>query len=173
MKNVILKYGLLSGAASVLLMSLTTLWFKQTGKLEGGELFGYAGMVLSMLFVYIGVRAFRDQHRSGAISFGEAFKVACLIALISCVCYVVGWMFIYQFVMPDFLDQYTAAYLDKLRSAGTPEAELQKATTDMLRYKEMYKNPLFRMGLTFMEPLPVALLVSLISAAILRRKAGA
>ncbi len=173
MKNVILKYGLLSGAVSVLLMSIMTLWLKQSGKIDGGEVFGYAGMILSMLFVYIGVRAFRDQHRNGVITFGEAFKVAGIIALVSCACYVVGWLFIYEFVMPDFLDFYTTCSLDKMKAAGSPEAEIQKATAEMMHYKELYKNPLYRIGLTFMEPLPVALLVSLVSAAILRRKAVA
>ncbi len=173
MKNVILKYGLISGAVSVVLMTITMMWFKQSGTLEGGEIFGYAGMILSMLFVYIGARIFRDQHRNGTISFGEAFKVAGLIALVSCVCYVIGWMFIYEFMMPDFMDQYITFYLDKMKADGKVESDIQKASAEMMHYKELYKNPLYRMGLTFIEPLPVALLVSLVSAALLRRKAVA
>jgi cellobiose-specific phosphotransferase system component IIC len=171
MKNLILKYGLLSGAASVVLMTATTLWFRQSGKLEGGEWFGYGGMILSMVIVFIGVRVFRDQQRNGVISFGEAFKVAGLMCLISCTCYVVGWMLIYHFVMPDFMEQYFTAYMDKMKASGTSEMELQKASEQMMHYKELYKNPLYRAGLTFMEPLPVALLISVLSAAILRRKA--
>ena len=173
MKNVILKYGLISGAISIALMGMTAYWVHHTGKLEGGEVFGYGGMILSMLFVYIGVRVFRDRHRNGFITFGEAFKVAGLIALVSCVCYVIGWMFVYEFIMPDFLDRYITAYMDKMKAAGTAEADIQKASAEMMHYKELYKNPLYRMGLTFMEPLPVALLVSLVSAAILRRKGQA
>lgn len=170
MKNVILKYGLLSGAISVALMFSTMVWFEKSGTLEGGEIFGYSSMILSMVFVYIGVRVFRDQYRNGTITFGEAFKTGGLIALISCVCYVVGWMFIYEFMMPDFLDKYIAAMMAKMEAAGSAEADMQKASAEMMHYKELYKNPLYRMGLTFMEPLPVALLVSLVSAAILRRK---
>ncbi|MCC6279230.1 MAG: DUF4199 domain-containing protein [Saprospiraceae bacterium] len=170
MKNLILKYGLISGAISVVLMGISSLWFRQTGKIEGGEFIGYTGMILSMLFVYIGVRTFRDQHRNGAISFGEAFKVGGIIALISCVCYVVGWLFVYEFVMPDFMDFYITSLVDKMKAAGKPEAEIQQSMAEMMHYKELYKNPLYRIGLTFMEPLPVALLVSLVSAAIVRRK---
>jgi hypothetical protein len=36
---------------------------------------------------------------------------------------------------------------------------------------ELYQNPLVNMAYTFIEPLPVGLLMTLISAAILRRKA--
>lgn len=173
MKNVILKYGLLSGAAVILMMTATTMWVHNSGKLEGGEVFGYAGMVLSMLFVFMGVRVFREQHRNGAITFGEAFKVGGSMALITCACYVVGWLFVYEFFMPDFLDQYMTSYLAEMQAAGKPEAEIQKATGEMMQYKEWYKNPLFRVGLTLMEILPVALLASLVSAAILRRKSPA
>ena len=173
MKNLILKYGLISGAVSVALMVATTTWFRQTGKLEGGEIFGYGGMVLSMLVVFMGVRAYREQYRNGAITFGEAFKVAALMCFITCICYVVGWMLIYQFVMPDFMEQYSNAYLNNLKSSGMSDADILKASEQMMQYKEMYKNPLLRAGLTFMEPLPVALLVSLLSAALLRRKVAA
>jgi hypothetical protein len=34
--------------------------------------------------------------------------------------------------------------------------------------KEMYRNPLFRLPMTFIEIFPVGLLIALISAAILR-----
>ena len=135
MKNLILKYGLISGAVSVALMTATTLWFKQSGKLEGGEVFGYAGMILSMLVVFMGVRAYREQYRNGAITFGEAFKVAAMMSFITCVCYVVGWMLIYHFAMPDFMEQYSAAYINQMKSAGMPEADIQKASEQMAHYK--------------------------------------
>lgn len=170
MKNLILKYGLISGLISVTLMMATVLWVHHSGQLEGGEIFGYTGMLLSMIVVFIGVRVFRDQHRAGVITFGEAFKVAGLMTLISCVCYVIGWMIVYQFMMPDFLDHYMTSMISKMQADGVAEAEIQKATAEMQHYKELYKNPVYRAGLTFMEPLPVALLVSLLSAAILRRK---
>ena len=170
MKNVVLKYGLFSGGAAVLMMLANAAWVHTTGKLEGGEVTGYAGMVISMLFVFMGIRTYREQYRNGTITFGEAFKVGGLMALITCSCYVVGWLFIYEFFMPDFLEQYMTAYLAKMQAAGKPEAEIQKATAEMLQYKEWYKNPLMRIALTLMEILPVALLATVVSAAILRRR---
>ena len=106
MKNLILRYGLYSGALSAVLMGVMTMRIHDTGNMSGGEVYGYAGMILSMLFVYLGVKIYRDRDLGGVISFGEAFKVGGLIALISCVCYVVAWMLLYEFVMPDFLEKY-------------------------------------------------------------------
>ncbi len=170
MKNLVLRYGLYSGAVAAALMVVTTWQFQKNGISEGGAFYGYAGMILSMLFVYLGVRVFRDRERNGHISFLEAFKVGGLIALISCVCYVVTWLLVYEFVFPDFLEKYIAFALDKMKTDGKTAVEIQEASVEMDKYRELYKNPLYRAGLTFMEPLPVALVMSLISAAILRKK---
>lgn len=40
----------------------------------------------------------------------------------------------------------------------------------MEEFKEMYKNPLINVALTLLEPLPVGLLFTLVSAGVLRRK---
>ena len=38
------------------------------------------------------------------------------------------------------------------------------------KFAELYKNPLINVAMTFMEPLPVALIISLVSAGVLSRK---
>ena len=171
MKNLILRYGLYSGALSALFMSVMAWQFHKSGNMSGGEVYGYGGMILSMLFVYLGVRLYRDRERSGVISFGEAFKVGGLIALISCVCYVVAWMLLYEFVMPDFMEKYASFMIENMKAKGADEIKIQETAAQMEQYKEMYKNPLIRAGMTFVEPLPVALFMSLVSAGILRKKA--
>jgi len=40
----------------------------------------------------------------------------------------------------------------------------------MADFRQMYRNPLINVALTFLEPLPVGLLASLISAGLLKRK---
>jgi hypothetical protein len=40
----------------------------------------------------------------------------------------------------------------------------------MKKYKELYANPLITAALTFTEPFPIGLVITLISAAVLRRK---
>jgi F0F1-type ATP synthase assembly protein I len=170
MKKIILNYGLYSGAVSAILMAITTYSIKQNGISDNGALYGYAGMILSMVFVYLGVRLFRERERNGVISFGEAFKVGGLIALISCACYVVTWLLMYEFFLPDFMEQYITYSLDKMKAAGKPEVDIEQARTQMADAQEMYKNPLYRVAFTFIEPLPVALLMSLVSAIILKKK---
>ncbi len=170
MNKIILKYGFISGALAAALMLGTGLYLHNNPHFGGMEVWGYGGMVLSMLFVFIGVRVYREEERNGSIGFGEAFKVGGIMALISCVCYAVAWMMVSNWLLPDFMNQYVQQTLDAMRANQQPEAEIQAAAAEMAKYQEMYAKPVYKFLLTLMEPLPVALVVSLLSALLLQRK---
>ncbi len=172
MNKTILTYGLISGAVAAVLMTGTSLYFKSTMDFQNGELFGYASILLSMLFVYIGTRAYRDQRVPATLSFGEGFKVALLITVISCVCYVVAWLIVYHTLMPDFMDKFIEYTLAQMKSVGATEAQISQEVAKMEEMKVMYQNPLFRAAITFLEPFPVGLLVSLVTSLVLRRKSA-
>lgn len=170
MKQIILRYGLLSGAAAAVLMVATGLYYRSNPHFENGEYFGYAGILLSMLFVFLGVRAYRDQVNDGALSFGRGFQIGLLIAIISCVCYVLAWLVVYETLMPDFMEKYMADAVNRMRESGMYQAQIDEQMAEMKHYQELYKNPIYRFGLTFLEPFPVGFLVALLSALILRKK---
>lgn len=126
------------------------------------------GMPLWWLFfslIYIGVRNYRNKELDGYISFGKAFKTGALIALIGSAIYVAAWLFSYYLFVPDFMDVYSEYALKNC----TPE-ELPAKTKEMADFKELYKNPLFVVLITFSEVLPIGLVVALVSALILKRK---
>ncbi|MCC7244066.1 MAG: DUF4199 domain-containing protein [Saprospiraceae bacterium] len=169
MRQTVLRYGLISGAVSAVLMTATAMYFRSHSDTGYGAILGYIGIFLSMMFIFAGVRHYREQS-GGSLGFGQGLKVGLLIALISCVCYVLAWMVVYATLMPDFMDTYIQAAMENLRNSGASEAEIQAQAAEMAHYKEMYQNPMYRFALTFLEPFPVAFLVSLISAVVLRRK---
>lgn len=171
MKKTVLNYGLLSGGVSALLMLFMALYIRDDpSRFKNGELFGYTGIILSMVLVYLGVRAYRDQVVGGTISFGKAFQVGLLIALISCACYVVAWMLISKTLMPNFMEQFVTYSLNELKASGASPEEISRKAAEMEQYKTLYKNPLMTAAVTFLEPLPVGLLVTLLTAGILGRR---
>ena len=147
-----------------------SIYFNKTSSFEYGEIIGYTSILMSMLFVFLGVKAFRDKLQNGRITFRKAFQVGILISIISCLFYVITWLILYETTMSDFMEQYSNHMLDKLQASGATPEKIAEETEKMEYYKEMYKNPLYRFLFTFIEPFPVGLLVTLISAAVLRTK---
>jgi hypothetical protein len=170
MKKIVLTFGLISGLIMSLLMGGSLLLAGKIGSSHSLVL-GYTIMVASFLLIYFGIRSYRDNTLAGQISFGRAFACGVLITLISSVCYVVMWEVLYFNFMPHFMDSYFAAQIHKLQSAGLDSATTAARIAAIQHSQQLYQNPLINMAYTIMEPLPVGLLITLISAALLRRKA--
>ena len=170
MKSIVIKFGLIGGVIISALMCLTIPMMNEDSNMEMGQLIGYATMLIALSTIFIGVRNFRNNQNGGVITFGKAFKIGFLIALIASTCYVITWMIMSATIMSDFMDQYIAASIAKMEASDMPRAEMAKSIEDMNQMAEMYKNPFFKILITYAEMLPVGILVSLISAAILRKK---
>src|SRR5207249_6723731 len=118
----------------------------------------------ALLLFYFGLRLYRDIVRGGSVRFVPAFAVGALIDVISSVCYVATWEVMYFKFMPDFLSKYQAHALEKARAGGASEDVIAKQKAEMDKFGEMYKNPVVNSAITLVEPLPVGLLIALVSA---------
>ena len=172
MKKVVLTFGLIGGVISSVLM-LSTIPFEDKIGFERGLILGYTTIVASFLLVYFGIRSYRNNVGGGRISYGRGFAVGILITLITCLFYVGTWEVMYFRFMPDFMTKYTANELEKFRASGASEAAIQAKKAELDRAVIAYNNPLVNAAQTFLEPFPVGLVITLISAGVLRRKAGA
>jgi hypothetical protein len=171
MRKIVLRFGLASGCILVAMASITMpLCLNGTIDFDHSEVLGYSSMVLSFLLVFFGVRSYRDTVAGGAIGFTKAFQVGILITLITCAMYVIAWEIAYFNFFPNFLDHYSAHVLAKMRATGESEAAIQASATQLAALAKHYDNPLFNSAITFMEVFPVGLIMTLLSAAILRRK---
>ena len=172
MKKNVLVFGLISGlvVSTIMAISMITMYKSKIADHGAGSMIiGYLSMLVAFSLIYVAVKNQRDKQNGGVISFGKAFKMGLLIALIGSTMYVIMWAIVYNFYMPDFMERYCAQVIENERATSTP-AEIQKLTEQMNTQKEMYKNPLFFVLFTYIEILPVGLLVSLITALILKRK---
>ena len=169
MKKTILTFGLISGVLISLMMAATIPFADRIG-FDRGEYVGYTTMVLAFLLVFFGIRSFRDDAGGGAITFARGFAVGISITLISCVFYVVTWEVLYFNFLPGFMDKYAAYMVAKMQASGASAAAIQAQLQQLKQLKVMYDNPLYNAAMTFLEPLPVGLVITLISAAFLRRK---
>ena len=68
----------------------------------------------------------------------------------------------------DFAGEYTRGLIAQQQAKGISGEALAKFVAEMERFKEQYANPLYRLPMGFAEIFPVGVLVSLVSAGLLR-----
>lgn len=174
MRTIVLRYGAMSGGLIAVLGFINMrLWKAGTMNFDNGEVFGYAAMIVALSMVFFGIKAFRDKVQGGVVRFGRAFAVGILITLIATVVYVGGWEIYWQTdeeLRTTFMDRYTEHIIGTFRAEGATEDQVAAKLDEMKQMKELYDVPVIRLAFTIVEIFPVGLLVTLISAAILRRK---
>ena len=169
MKRVVLTFGLISGAILSAMMLITLPFHDEIG-FDRGLIVGYTTMVLAFLLIFFGVRSYRDNIAGGTVRFGRAFAVGALIGVLASACYVATWEVVYFNFEPDFLSKYQAHELEKARANGESPEALARKKSEMEKMEKLYQNPAINAAMTFMEPLPVALIMALVSAGVLSRR---
>jgi uncharacterized protein DUF4199 len=169
MRKTVITFGLISGAIMSAMMLATVPLMDKIG-FDKGVVIGYTTMVAAFLMVFFGIRSYRDNVADGKISFGKGFVVGILITLIACICYVVVWEIIYFHLMPDFADKYVQHMIENVRASGASQQAIDAQIEQMKSLKAMFDNPFINAAITFREPFPVGLIITLISSAILRRR---
>ena len=152
MKKIVLTFGLISGSIIMILMLFTLPDMMEEMSQEDmvkGMLIGYSTMIIALSVIFVGVKSYRDKHNNGNITFGKAFQIGLYISLIACAMYGLGWEI---YIMKENMN------IQELIQSGQG-------------YPEWYNITILRFLFTMCtEMLPVGLLISLISAAILRKK---
>lgn len=170
MKKIVWTFGLIGGAVMSGMMLLALPFHEEIG-VDNSLMLGYATMVAGFLLIYFGVKQYRDNVSGGTLSFGKALKVGALIALVASACYVATWEVVYfGGFAPGYMENYQTAMVKKWQAEGKPQSEIDKEVAELKVWAERYKNPAINAAITFLEPLPVALIMVLVSAGVLRRR---
>lgn len=160
-------YGLLSGLVIVAII-IVGLQLADQVTFAGSEWFGYLIMLSALSFIFVGVKRFRDIERGGVIGFGGALGVGIAIAAVAGLAYVLVWEVYLATTDYAFMDQYIAGIRKTKQAAGLTGEALAQAMAPMEEMRIQYRNPLYRLPITFLEIAPVGAVVALIAAALLR-----
>jgi len=169
MKKTVLTFGLISGGIMTVMMWATFPFIDKIASFNAGMVIGYTTIVLSFMLVFFGIRSYRENAGGGEITFGRAFAVGILITLISSALYVLTWEIIY-FGVPGFADKFATMCIEHIKNSGGSAASIQAQLDQMNRLLPWYRNPFLNAALSFTEPFPIGLIITLMSALILRKK---
>lgn len=165
----ILKYGVIAGLVVGVAMYLS-IWSAGGSMPHGalGMVIGYATMLVALSAVFMGIKHHRDVAGGGVIRFWPAFGMGLGISFIASLFYMATWELVQATLIHDFAGSYADSVIAAQKAKGIDAAALAKLTADMEAFKVQYANPLFRLPMTFAEIFPVGVLVSLVSALVLR-----
>jgi hypothetical protein len=173
MRRVIFIFGFISGAV-LSAMFLIGVWLCQTGVIcFMNELMGWASIVLSLSMIFFGIKSYRDNYQKGVITFWKGLQIGLLITLIASVLYAAAGELLYladptaQAAMMDKLADYN---VNKLKESGASAAEIDKKAREMADLKTMTESAFLRFVFTLVLVMPVGIVISLLSASLLRRK---
>lgn len=165
MKKNVLILGIILGLVLCIPWIIMVNMLYTNPEFKSNDALGYAILVVIYSLIFVGIRNYRNKELGGSISFGKGFKVGALITLIAGLIYVVIWTFSFYLFVPDFMEVYT----DHVLYQCTTEEDLAAKTKEMESFAQMYENPLFMMLTTFAEVVPIGLVVTLVSALVLKR----
>lgn len=166
MGRIILVYGVIAGVTVAILMRIAMMLFPEGG--IDGMIAGFSSMIIALSFVFIGVKRYRDLELGGIIRFWRALGVGFAIAVIASLFYVAAWELYLYLTNYTFMDEYINATLEQAKSQGKSAAELAAMAREMDSFRALYANAFSRMAITFTEISPIAVLMPLISATLLR-----
>lgn len=132
------------------------------------EWLGYLIMFIVFSTIYVAVKKHRDEDLGGVINFGKAFLVGIGISAVAGAVYVVVWEIYSSFDGHQFIDNYTNSMIEGIRASDQSPEEMATAIAEIETMAENYRNPLYRLPLTFLEVFPPGVLVSIGSALVLR-----
>jgi hypothetical protein len=168
MTRIVFIYGIIAGLLVAIPMVALMVGAKPETFMDGGALYGYLTMIAALTLVFIGIKQYRDRTLGGVIKFGRALLVGLGISAVASFLYAIGWEISLAATGFDFGEVWGKSLADAARAKGASEAEMQKIVADSEEFAIMYRNPLYRFPLTFIEMFPVGLLISLVSAGLLR-----
>jgi hypothetical protein len=167
MLKTILIYGTIAGLIVGTAMSGTVIAWASDPPAYGMAI-GYLTMLVALSLVFLAIKRRRDEELGGVIRFWPAFGLGIGISVVAGLIYMLFWEVMLATAASGFIDSYTAGLLEQKRAAGASAAELARHAAEMEAFKAQYANPLIRLPMTFAEIAPVGLLVSLVSAGLLR-----
>ena len=168
MKRTIIKFGGYSCLLLIVLFGISFL-FEDAMDFSTSEIFGYATIVLSLSFVFFGIKSYRDKENNGVICFGKALKIGLLITLLASLTFGLINVIYTEVINPEFSTEYYKYSIEKIEKELPAEAYKVKVA-ELESQQELFGNPLFNFVLMSLTVLIIGLIISLISGLILQRK---
>jgi uncharacterized membrane protein (DUF106 family) len=168
MKPIIYRYGIYAGLTIILLSTVHFFLIMPFVSFALAEVAGYLTMLLSMVFVFAGIRHYRDHYNNGMLRFSQGLKIGAFIVLIPSVAFGLFELLYTRVINPGWQMEYFNTMVAQVKKTASPEkldAELKK----LEQSRELFSNPVFEFLLMTLTVFVIGFIVTIISSLTLRR----
>jgi hypothetical protein len=169
MKNTVLTYGIYSFILASILFS-AALYFGYALEFKTHGIIGYLTMILSLSFVYIGIKHYKNHDLEGEIDFKPAFVIGFGITSFVAIAFGLIDAIYISTINPDFSESYIAYEFGLLEAQNLSEVIMDIDKASILKRSEVYENSTIVFFVTLMMVLVIGTIVSLLSALVLHKK---
>ncbi|GAA4111304.1 hypothetical protein GCM10022393_08900 [Aquimarina addita] len=167
MKNIIFKYGSFAAITICILFFLGLLGENLSYSIR--EVIGYSSMIVSLLFIFFGIKQYRDKENKGILTLNKALLIGIFISLIAATAFGIIDMIYITYINPDFMTEYYTHAVEQMR-LSLSETEFKVQLMELEKQKELFMNPFFNFLVMFVTVMMIGCIISLISGFILQRK---
>ena len=172
MKKAVWRYGLYAGVSELVLFVLLWLLIYVTHishEVQGTV--SWVNLLCPLIFVYFGIRYYRDRVNNGYISFLKAVKLGLLIVIIPAVSFAVIESVYVLVIDPNFYQNISLYDIEQYRKT-LPPAQFALKVKEIKDQVALDNNPVFNFVLMVLTIGALGTLATLASALLLfRRKA--
>lgn len=165
--------GLIAGGSMVGIFLLTHMLFMKNFSPEMwtfAELLGYSSIIVALSAIFFGIKTYRDKILGGKISFGRAFTLGVGISAVASVIFGIYIYILYTVISPDLSGKLIEVYREKIKTSGQTQEIIAQQLVQFEAEARMWNNPVLQSFIMLVTVLMIGILISLVCAAILRRK---
>lgn len=168
MKSTAIRYGLLASAFIIVVNIFNVFVLAKTADYNTQEIAGYLTIALSMIFVFFGIRHYRDKVNNGYLSFGQGLKIGLLIALMPALLFGLFNVLYVEVINPGWQDEYYGHYVENIKASASA-AELPAKLEALEKQKQFFSSPLMTFLVMAATVFIIGAIVAIISSLALRR----
>ena len=156
-----LNWGLILGFTLILYSAL--LYFADQTL---NKSLGYLSMVIYILFIYLGIRSYRNNYLNGFISYGQALGSGVLISLYAAILSAAFAYFLYSVIDPGLIQKLLNMSEQQLIDRGMTDDQIQMA----MKVTSKFMNPLFLTISSLFSGVFFGFIISLLEAIFLKNE---
>jgi hypothetical protein len=168
MKKIVFRYGIISFVTICTLGFINYLGIVKIPNYNGA-IGGYICILLSLIFIYVGIKQFRDKENGGFISYKQAFLVGILIVIFPSLANGIYDVIYVKYIDPGFMDKYYDVAIQNMKLTLPPN-QLQEKLKSLESERAMFSNLYVQFLMMFLTVFIIGVVVTAISSLVLCKK---